>query len=40
MHRLVIIGSLYENIALVSTAKKKGYYTIVCDGYLEGNTAL
>lgn len=36
MHRLVIIGSLYENIALVSTAKMKGYYTIVCDGYKNG----
>ena len=36
MHRLVILGSLYENIALVKLAKKKGYYTIVCDGYKNG----
>ena len=36
MHRLVILGSLYENIALVKLAKKKGYYTIVCDGYKDG----
>jgi biotin carboxylase len=35
-HRLVIIGSLYENIDLVMASKKRGYYTIVCDGYSFG----
>ncbi len=36
MHRLVIIGSLHENVQLVIEAKKRGYYTIVCDGYNDG----
>ncbi|MEE0956134.1 MAG: ATP-grasp domain-containing protein [Eubacterium sp.] len=35
-HRLVIIGSLEENIALVRHSKERGYYTIVCDGYPDG----
>lgn len=39
-HRLVIIGSLHENIELVSRAKELGYYTIVCDGYKEGPAKL
>lgn len=33
MHRLVVVGSLVENIRLVKAAKERGYYTIVCDGY-------
>lgn len=33
MHRLVIIGSLDENVELVKESKRRGYYTIVCDGY-------
>ncbi len=37
-HRLMIIGSLYENIALVQEAKKRGIYTIVCDGYKNGHS--
>ncbi len=37
-HRLVIIGSLYENVALVKEAKKRGIYTIVCDGYKNGHS--
>ncbi|EXM40910.1 hypothetical protein RASY3_00820 [Ruminococcus albus SY3] len=36
-HRLVIIGSLYENVQLVIEAKRRGYYTIVCDGYKNGH---
>ena len=36
MHRLVIIGSLDENIELVREARSRGYYTIVCDGYPNG----
>ena len=32
-HRLVVVGSLVENIRLVKEAKERGYYTIVCDGY-------
>lgn len=39
-HRLVIIGSLHENIELVKRAKKRGYYTIVCDGYKDGPAKL
>lgn len=35
-HRLVIIGSLDENVQLVKMAKERGYYTIVCDGYPNG----
>lgn len=36
MHRLVVIGSLTENVQLVRKAKARGYYTIVCDGYKNG----
>lgn len=36
MERLVIVGSLHENIDLVKEAKNRGYYTIVCDGYANG----
>ena len=36
-HRLVVLGSLYENIALVAEAKRRGIYTIVCDGYKNGH---
>ena len=35
-HRLVIAGSMDEFIALAQTAKKRGYYVIVCDGYPDG----
>lgn len=35
-HRLMIIGSLDEFVELVLQAKKRGIYTIVCDGYLNG----
>lgn len=34
MHRLVILGSLGEFVQLIQTAKKRGIYTIVCDGYV------
>ena len=37
-HRLVIIGSLYENVQLVQEAKRRGYYTIVCDRYKNGHS--
>ena len=33
MHRLVILGSLGEFVQLIKLARKRGYYTIVCDGY-------
>ena len=36
MHRLLIIGSLDENVELVKESKRRGYYTIVCDGYKDG----
>lgn len=36
-HRLVVLGSLYENIDLVREAKRRGIYTIVCDGYKNGH---
>ena len=36
-HRLMILGSLYENVDLVLAAKKRGIYTIVCDGYKNGH---
>lgn len=36
MHRLVVIGSLKENVQLVKKARARGYYTIVCDGYHNG----
>lgn len=35
-HRLVIVGSLKEFVALTEMAKERGYYTIVCDGYPDG----
>ena len=35
-HRLLILGTLGEFVQLVQTAKQKGYYTIVCDGYPNG----
>ena len=31
-HRLVILGSMDEFVNLVELAKKRGIYTIVCDG--------
>lgn len=36
MNRLVVIGSLHENVELVAEAKRRGYYVIVCDGYENG----
>ena len=35
-HRLVIIGSKSENVLLAKEAKRRGYYTIVCDGFEDG----
>ena len=35
-HRLVILGSMDEFVDLVELAKKRGIYTIVCDGYEDG----
>ena len=35
-HRLVIMGSMGEFVELVEQAKKRGIYTIVCDGYADG----
>ncbi len=35
-HRLVIIGSKSENALLAKEAKRRGYYTIVCDGFEDG----
>ena len=35
-HRLLILGTLGEFAQLVQKAKQKGYYTIVCDGYPNG----
>lgn len=35
-HRLVILGSMDEFVDLVECAKKRGIYTIVCDGYEDG----
>ena len=32
-HRLLILGSLREFVQLIELAKKRGIYTIVCDGY-------
>lgn len=34
--RVLILGSMDEFVELVKTAKKRGYYTIVCDGYKDG----
>ncbi len=31
--RLLILGSLREFVQLIQTAKSRGIYTIVCDGY-------
>ena len=36
MKRLMILGSMDEFIQLVQTARERGYYTIVCDGYEDG----
>ena len=35
-HRLVIIGSMQEFVELTLAAKRRGIYTIVCDGYPDG----
>ena len=35
-HKLVILGSMDEFIALVKQAKACGIYTLVCDGYPDG----
>ena len=35
-HRILILGSLDEFVELVKLSKKRGYYTIVCDGYMNG----
>ena len=34
--RLMILGSMDEFIELVNKAKKRGIYTVVCDGYPDG----
>lgn len=34
-HRLLIIGSQDEFVQLALLAKQRGYYTIVCDGYID-----
>lgn len=34
--RVLILGSMDEFVELVKVAKKRGYYTIVCDGYENG----
>lgn len=36
MKRILILGSLVEFIELVKCAKRRGYYTVVCDGYKDG----
>lgn len=36
MKRLMILGSMDEFVLLVKTARQRGYYTIVCDGYVDG----
>lgn len=36
MNRLMILGSLDEFVELVNCAKRRGYYTVVCDGYPNG----
>jgi len=33
---LLVLGSLGEFVELVKLAKRRGYYTIVCDGYVDG----
>ena len=35
-HRLLILGTLGEFVQLVKKSKERGYYTIVCDGYPNG----
>lgn len=35
-HRLLILGTLGEFVQLVQKSKARGYYTIVCDGYPDG----
>lgn len=35
-HRLVILGSMDEFVELVQLAKRRGIYTICCDGYQDG----
>ena len=35
-HRLVILGSMDDFQELVRLAKKRGIYTICCDGYPNG----
>lgn len=35
-HRIMILGSLGEFVELVKLSKKRGYYTVVCDGYENG----
>ena len=32
----MILGSLGEFVELVKLSKKRGYYTVVCDGYKDG----
>lgn len=34
--RLLIIGSLGEFVELVKLSKQRGYYTVCCDGYVDG----
>ena len=34
--RVLILGSMDEFVELVKTAKERGYYVIVCDGYKDG----
>lgn len=36
MNRLMILGSMYEFVPLVTIARQRGYYTVVCDGYADG----
>lgn len=36
LKRLMILGSMDEFVPLVKTARQRGYYTIVCDGYADG----
>lgn len=35
-HRLMVLGSMDEFIALVKKAKKRRYFVVVCDGYKDG----
>ena len=36
-HKVLILGSLGEFTELVQMAGKKGYETVVCDGYPDGS---